>query len=233
MRRVDRPSPNHNARRDGAPIDILLLHYTGMETAGEALQRLCDPTAQVSAHYTIDEDGTVFAHVPEDRRAWHAGKAFWAGDTDVNSRSIGIELVNPGHEFGYRAFPEPQMASLITLANEILERHPIPAHRVIGHSDVAPDRKTDPGELFDWARLADAGIGLWPADTVDGKADVTGLRRLLGSFGYAVEPQGAFDHPLRSVVTAFQRHYRPERFDGEPDGETVGRLEALVAAMQG
>ena len=233
MRMIDHPSPNHNARREGAPIDILLLHYTGMETAEEAIERLCDPAAQVSAHYTIDEDGTVYTHVPEDRRAWHAGKAFWAGDTDVNSRSIGIELVNPGHEFGYRPFPEPQMASLIPLAAEVLERHPIPAHRVIGHSDVAPDRKTDPGELFDWARLADAGIGLWPADAADGQADVPGLRRLLSTFGYAIEPVGDFDDRLRSVVTAFQRHYRPERFDGEPDDETVGRLEALVAAMHG
>lgn len=233
MKIIDRPSPNHNARRDGAPIDVLLLHYTGMETAEEALERLCDPDAQVSAHYTIDEDGTVCAHVPEDRRAWHAGKAFWAGDTDVNSRSIGIELVNPGHEFGYRAFPKPQMASLVTLATEILERNPIPAHRVIGHSDVAPDRKTDPGELFDWALLADAGIGLWPADAVDGKADIPDLRRLLGTFGYAVEPLGEFDDRLRSVVAAFQRHYRPERFDGQPDDETIGRLEALVAAMHG
>ncbi|MEX2202220.1 MAG: N-acetylmuramoyl-L-alanine amidase, partial [Dongiaceae bacterium] len=155
------PSPNHDARR--GPVDILLLHYTGMVAAEAALKRLCDPVARVSAHYLIDEDGTLWQLVGEDRRAWHAGVSFWAGESDINARSIGIELQNPGHEFGYRAFPEPQMKTLIELAQGILQRHPIPASRVIGHSDVAPTRKEDPGELFDWQRLAAAGIGLWPA----------------------------------------------------------------------
>ena len=147
------PSPNHDDR-GGAAIDMLVLHYTGMKTAEAALERLCDPAAKVSAHYTIDEDGTVYAHVPEARRAWHAGVSFWAGATDINSRSIGIELVNPGHEFGYRDFPDAQIAALITLCHGILLRHPIPSARVLGHSDVAPARKEDPGELFPWERLA-------------------------------------------------------------------------------
>ena len=158
---IDRPSPNHGPRRDGAAIDMLILHYTGMTTAAAALDRLCDPKTEVSAHYLIDEDGTVWRLVPEDRRAWHAGRAYWAGETDINSRSIGIELVNPGHEHGYRVFPEPQMTALIALSQGILSRHPIPPHRILAHSDVAPDRKLDPGELFDWRRLAMAGIGLW------------------------------------------------------------------------
>ncbi len=159
---VSPPSPNHNARPDGAVIDMLILHYTGLPTLQESLDRLCDPSADVSAHYLIAEEGEVHALVPEDRRAWHAGVAYWRGDKDINSRSIGIELQNPGHEFGYRAYPVAQMTSLVELSLEILGRHPIPARHVLGHSDVSPDRKQDPGELFDWAGLAAAGIGLWP-----------------------------------------------------------------------
>ena len=136
--------------------------YRHADGARRRWTRLCDPAAKVSAHYTIDEDGTVYAHVPEARRAWHAGVSFWAGESDINARSIGIELVNPGHEYGYRAFPEAQIAALIALCHGILARHPIPPARVLGHSDVAPARKEDPGELFPWARLAKAGIGLWP-----------------------------------------------------------------------
>lgn len=159
---IDRPSPNHDERPDGAAIDILVLHYTGMRTAEEALARLCDPQARVSAHYTVDRDGSIYRHVPEERRAWHAGISFWAGEHNVNGRSIGIELVNPGHEFGYIPFPDEQIASLIELAHGVLGRHPIPAGHVVGHSDVAPNRKTDPGELFPWAHLAQHGVGLFP-----------------------------------------------------------------------
>ncbi len=156
-------SPNHSPRPDDvvAP-DMLILHYTGLPTLQESLARLCDPSADVSAHYLISEEGDVHALVPEDRRAWHAGVSYWRGATDINSRSIGIELQNPGHEFGHRAFPAPQMASLVELSLEILGRYPIPARHVLGHSDVSPDRKQDPGELFDWAGLAADGIGLWP-----------------------------------------------------------------------
>ena len=158
---VERPSPNHDAR--AAAVDMLVLHYTGMKTAEEALARLTDPSAKVSAHYTVDTEGRVWRHVPETRRAWHAGASFWAGEANVNGRSIGIELVNPGHEFGYVPFTDDQIASLIELAQGIVARHPIPPARVLAHSDVAPARKTDPGELFPWKTLAENGIGVWPS----------------------------------------------------------------------
>jgi len=145
---IDMPSPNFGPRR-GGPVDMLILHYTGMNSAEDALARLCDPAAEVSAHYLIDQRGIIYRLVDEQCRAWHAGIACWAGETDINNRSIGIELVNPGHEFGYEPFPPRQMAALIALGQAIVERHPIPPWRVLGHSDVAPARKTDPGELFD------------------------------------------------------------------------------------
>lgn len=216
MKRIERPSPNHDARGQ-APIDMLILHYTGMPTAEGALERLCDPAAKVSAHYTIDEAGTVYAHVAEARRAWHAGVSHWAGAGDINARSIGIELVNPGHEFGYRPFPEAQVAALTTLCHGILLRHPIPSWRVLGHSDVAPTRKQDPGEFFPWERLARAGIGLWPrrgASNLGAEA--------LARFGY--DP----DAPLDAVVTAFQRHFRPLTVNGAWDGECAELLHGLL-----
>src|SRR5262249_6695143 len=151
-----------NERPVAGRIDMLVLHYTGMRTGEAALERLCDPVAKVSSHYLVEEDGTTWRLVPEEKRAWHAGVSFWAGERDINDFSIGIELVNPGHEFGYRPFPEAQMQALEALARDIVDRHAIRPHRVVGHSDVAPTRKTDPGELFDWARLARKGIGLWP-----------------------------------------------------------------------
>jgi len=221
---VERPSPNHDARPEGAPVDILVLHYTGMRTAEEALARLCDPAAKVSAHYTIDRDGTVYAHVPEERRAWHAGLSFWAGERNVNARSVGIELVNPGHAFGYIPFTDDQVGALAILARAILARHPIAPTRVLGHSDVAPSRKSDPGELFPWARLAQDGIGAWPP--VRGAAAVQGasaFRADLTRFGY--DP----DAPLQDVVAAFQRHFRPSCVDGIADSECASLLNALLA----
>jgi N-acetylmuramoyl-L-alanine amidase len=230
----DRPSPNHDARPDGQAVDILLLHYTGMRSAAEALDRLVDPAAKVSAHYLVEEDGTVWRLVPEARRAWHAGVGSWAGAADINARSIGIELVNPGHEFGYCPFPEAQMAALETLARGILARHPIPPRRVLGHSDVAPARKEDPGELFDWARLARAGIGLWPENPEirDGPApDLARLQADLARYGYGAPQTGALDEATRAVVAAFQRHFRPVRVDGVPDAGTAARLAALLALI--
>lgn len=230
---IERPSPNHEARSPDIQVDILLLHYTGMRTAEAALERLCDPAAKVSAHYTIDEDGTIYRHVDEDRRAWHAGKSYWAGSRDINGRSIGIELVNPGHEFGYRVFPEAQMAALCELAASILARHSIPPHRVLAHSDVAPGRKEDPGELFDWARLAGAGIGLWPGDGIkDSEMPIAGLQMMLARFGYEVTGTGILDEASRRAIAAFQRHFRPALFDGEPDAGTAGRLQALCAMLE-
>src|SRR4051812_32583764 len=204
MRLIQRPSPNHDERT--APVDMLVLHYTGMANGQAALDRLCDPDAKVSAHYTIDEDGTVYAHVAEARRAWHAGVSHWAGVDNVNTRSIGIELVNPGDEFGYRAFPEPQIAALIELSHDIFTRHTIAPRCVLGHSDVAPARKDDPGELFPWERLAREKIGLWPHGQA-GEAGVEALCR------YGYDPSA----PLDKVITAFQRHFRPQKLDGKWD----------------
>ncbi|MCP5366937.1 MAG: N-acetylmuramoyl-L-alanine amidase [Hyphomicrobiales bacterium] len=200
---------------------MLVLHYTGMRTAAAALDRLCDPAAKVSAHYLVDEDGAVHALVAEDRRAWHAGVASWRGAADVNGRSVGIELVNPGHEFGYRPFPDAQMAALADLARGVLARHPIPPRNVVGHSDVAPDRKQDPGELFDWQWLAGQGIGLWPGAPLAGEEG--DAEPLLRAYGY-----GSGDG---AAVAAFQRHFRPARVDGAADAETLGLLRALLAQV--
>ena len=217
MRRIDRPSPNHDSR-GGAAVDMLVLHYTGMTSGAAAMDRLCDPAAKVSAHYTIDEDGTVYAHVAEDRRAWHAGISHWAGVDNLNACSVGIELVNPGHEYGYRAFPDAQIAALIELCQGILSRHAIPAARVLGHSDVAPARKDDPGELFPWEALAKAGIGVWPQ----------GMNRELGPVAltrYGYDPNA----PQDKVITAFQRHFRPAKLNGEWDDECAALLAGLLS----
>lgn len=234
MRVRERSSPNHDPRP--RPVDLLVLHYTGMKTAGEALDRLCDPAARVSSHYLVEEDGTVWRLVDETRRAWHSGEAFWQGTRDVNGASIGIELANPGHEWGYRPFPEPQMAALEALCRDILMRHRIPADRVVGHADVAPARKQDPGELFDWARLARAGIGLWPdAPSARGRRIPRGpleAQMALLGIGYRVPQTGALDQETRAVLTAFQRHFRPGRCDGVLDGETRARLAAVAAAVE-
>jgi N-acetylmuramoyl-L-alanine amidase len=228
----DRPSPNHDAR-PGA-VDMLLLHYTGMQSAAAALDRLCSPEAKVSAHYLIDEDGTVWRLVDEERRAWHAGVSSWRGRRDINGASIGIELVNPGHENGYRAFPEAQMAALEALGRDIIGRHPIPPRHVLGHSDVAPQRKTDPGELFDWPRLARAGIGLWPdfsGPLPPPASDIAELQRQLAAIGYDTPQAGSEDTHTAQVVAAFQRHFRPTLCDGKADRETRQRIAALAAAL--
>ncbi len=227
------PSPNEGKRPDGVPIDMLILHYTGMQSAKAAIDRLRDREAAVSSHYVLDEDGSAFALVDEKRRAQHAGVSHWRGHEGLNDRSIGIEIVNPGHEWGYRAFPEAQLAALETLCLDILGRHPIPARNVVGHSDVAPDRKQDPGELFPWGRLAARGIGLWP-DRVAGAEALTpvdeerlgSMPRMLARVGYAVAPAGP---ALETVLTAFQRHWRPSNVMGIPDEGTWRVLEAVAA----
>ncbi len=224
----ERPSPNFEPRAGG--IDMLVLHYTGMKTAAAALERLCAPEASVSAHYLVDEDGTVWRLVAEEHRAWHAGISSWRGRNDVNGASIGIELVNPGHEWGYRPFPEPQMAALEALCRDLLARHPIPPRHVLGHSDVAPRRKQDPGELFDWPRLARAGIGIFPATAAAAPATIAELQRLLAAIGYAVPDSGRLDAETALVVTAFQRHFRPSRCDGAADDETRARIAAVAAS---
>jgi N-acetylmuramoyl-L-alanine amidase len=240
---IDLASPNHDARADGTQVDMLVLHYTGMQTGEAALARMCDPAAKVSAHYMIEEDGRIFRLVAEERRAWHAGVAYWRGQRDVNARSIGIELVNPGHEFGYRDFPPAQMDALVELAYGILARHPIAKRNVVGHSDVAPARKTDPGERFAWDRLARAGIGLWPqgvhahAGRTYGPDDVGGAiaaaQNQLEAYGYELSVTGVLDEETALVLSAFQRHFRPARVDGLLDGETIGLIEAVLAAAEG
>ena len=233
------PSPNHDERISGEP-DMILLHYTGMQTGDAALARLTAPDSKVSAHYVVFEDGRIVQCVPEERRAWHAGISFWAGETDINSRSIGIEIVNPGHEFGYRDFPLRQVAAVISLCKSIMTRRgPISPERVLAHSDVAPGRKQDPGERFPWALLHESGIGHWvrpaaltvegPASRLDDEGEpIVRLQRMLASYGYGVDTSGRFDERTRDVVAAFQRHFRPARVDGIADASTVRTLRALM-----
>ena len=241
MRIVECPSPNHDERPAGTPIDMLVLHYTGMKTGEEALARLCDPAAKVSAHYTIDRDGRIYRHVPEERRAWHAGVSCWAGERNVNARSIGIEIVNPGHEYGYVPFTDQQIEALIDLSRGIFARHPITPARVVAHSDVAPARKEDPGELFPWKCLSEYGLGVWPDNrSPKNGGHVAGIiasdeaAAALARFGYGVPPE--VDVPMEKVITAFQRHYRTTKIDGIWDDECghilAGLLEQREAAMQ-
>jgi N-acetylmuramoyl-L-alanine amidase len=237
------PSPSHNERRDGRKPDMLVLHYTGMLSAQMALEKLCSPKSEVSAHYFVFEDGHVVQSVPEARRAWHAGVSSWHGETDINSCSIGIEIANPGHDHDYRDFPKRQIAALTTLCRGILTRHHIPPERVLGHSDVAPSRKRDPGEKFPWRTLADSGVGTWlaPVPIRDGgtrlslgdeNSDVAKLQKALIDYGYGVEPTGIFDPLTQDVVLAFQRHFRPALVDGIADESTVETLEALLKATK-
>jgi N-acetylmuramoyl-L-alanine amidase len=233
-----RPSPNFNARQH--PLDMLVLHYTGMESAQAALDRLCDPTAEVSAHYVVLEDGGVVALVDEDQRAWHAGRSTWQGDTDLNSRSIGIEIVNGGHDVPLPdgtlpPYPEAQIAGLIALCTDILARHPIPATRIVGHSDIAPARKTDPGEHFPWERLALAGVGLWPPfretpPTADLSPEgVAALQADLRAIGYGLEVSGTLDNATALTLRAFQRRFLPDTLSGEPDARTRARVAQVRA----
>ena len=208
-----------------------------MDSADAALDRLRDPAAKVSAHYLIAEDGRVFRLAPETRRAWHAGVSSWKGERDVNGRSIGVELVNPGHDHGYRDFPDAQVEALVALLDAIRDRWEIGDGDIVGHSDVAPARKIDPGERFPWKRLAQAGHGLWvdplaaPGPSLaqgDEGAGVFLFQAALTRLGYDCAPSGAFNGETRTIVEAFQRHWRPERIDGVADGDTRARLMALL-----
>ena len=236
------PSPNFEARRGDRVPDMLILHYTGMESADAALDWLTREEAKVSAHYLVYEDGRITQMVAEEMRAWHAGQSYWAGETDLNSCSIGIEIHNPGHEFGYPDFPEAQMGAVEALCRDILGRQAIPAARVLAHSDIAPGRKRDPGERFDWERLARAGIGLWvePAplagDEGFGPGDeseaIAELQEGLREIGYGVEVTTTFGTGLEQVLVAFQRHFRPMRVDGRADRSTRETLARLLAARR-
>lgn len=223
------PSPNFDSR-EGAPVTMLVLHYTGMRSAQEAIDRLRDPQAQVSAHYVVEESGTIHQLVQEEMRAWHAGVSAWRGVRQVNAHSIGLEIVNPGHEFGYRAFPAVQMNAVVELCQGILVRHPgIEPRNVVGHSDVAPTRKEDPGELFDWEGMAKQGIGLWPGELAMIETNATDfLHRDLALYGYDIVAEGVEDAMLTATVRAFQRHFRPGKIDGIWDAACAARLDALL-----
>ena len=235
-----RPSPNHNERQGGARPDIILLHYTGMRDPQAAINLLRTPASEASAHYVVLEDGYIIQLVAEERRAWHAGASSWAGETNVNSRSIGIEIANPGHDHGYPDFPKRQVAAVTALCRSILTRHKIRADRVLAHSDVAPARKQDPGEKFPWRVLAESRIGIWvkPAPISQGQIYVLGetdpgieaTQTLLADYGYGVTPNGYMDGTTRDAVAAFQRHFRPARVDGVLDTSTVATLKSLLAA---
>lgn len=255
------PSPNHGVRKSGLMPDMIVLHYTGVhddqraswlaEPGKAALAWLCNADAQVSSHYLVEEDGAIVQLVPEARRAWHAGRSSWAGETDINSLSIGIEIVNCGHGLDPEAFangtpalppyPDVQIAAVTSLCRDIMQRHAIGPARVLGHSDIAPGRKIDPGEHFPWAQLAAAGVGIWPG-TFEGDAksvlspgaqgsEVCNLQEMLARLGYAIEPVGSYDDTTRIVVEAFQRHFRPARVDGVADLSTRRALTALVEKL--
>ncbi len=221
---IERPSPNFDERRAGARIGLIVLHYTGMRSAEAALGRLTDPGSRVSCHYLLDEEGRLYRLVPENRRAWHAGRGGWRQESDVNSVSIGIELQNPGHEWGYRPFPSPQIDALLELLGTLLRKYRLEPEAVIAHSDVAPDRKQDPGELFPWPVLARAGLSIWPLHPVPAPVDALRARVQLTRIGYRVEPPRC---GLARVVRAFQRRFRPRRVDGILDTETMGLLDAV------
>jgi N-acetylmuramoyl-L-alanine amidase len=232
------PSPNFGERRGiGAP-DLLILHYTGMKAAEEALARLRDPSSEVSSHYLVFDDGRIIQLVPEACRAWHAGVSSWERASDINSRSIGIEIANPGHEFGYPDFAPKQIKAVIALCQDIIARRRIRADRVLAHSDVAPGRKQDPGEKFPWRQLHKAGVGHWVTPSRGGKgaalrigdggADVLALQEELAAYGYRISSSGEFDSTTADVVAAFQRHFRPARVDGVADASTRITLQKLL-----
>ncbi len=234
------PSPNHGERRGVARPDSIILHYTGMPTGAEALTWLCNPVSNVSCHYFVWEDGHVLQLVPEARRAWHAGLSNWAGATDLNSHSIGVEIVHPGHEGESRSFPEAQIAAVIRLCADICARHGIAPQRVLAHSDIAPARKRDPGEWFPWRQLHAGGVGHWvePAPSAGGRffgrgdegQPVQALQAMLGLYGYGLTITGVYDDATEQVVRAFQRHFRTERVDGIADFSTITTLRNLIAS---
>ncbi|MBI3438388.1 MAG: N-acetylmuramoyl-L-alanine amidase [Proteobacteria bacterium] len=248
LRLLDRPSPNFDVR--SRAIDLVVLHYTGMQDAETALARLTDPAptagkypgpwqdanvaldaplARVSAHYVVGEDGTIFRVVPEQSRAWHAGASSWRGEGDVNSRAIGIEIVNGGHDFGLPDYPAQQIDAVVALVEDILARNHMKPSQVVAHSDIAPERKQDPGEKFPWKRLADAGVAVWPENISSERAEhsVVTVQTQLASIGYAVKQTGVLDSQTKAALMAFQRRFRPALIDGVADAET----QALIAAL--
>ena len=239
-----REAVNFGDRAPHLPIDILLLHYTGMESAAAAINWLCVEESGVSCHYVVEEDGKIWQLVPEEKRAWHAGQSKWQGEGDTNSRSVGIEIVNPGHAFGYPDFPDVQTEAVIALSQDIVRRHNIPARHVLAHSDVAPGRKSDPGEKFPWNKLFAAGVGAWVppnetgediAEPGDSSEAVAELQAMLCAYGYGLAISGVYDHQTKICVQAFQYHFFQHRIDGIAcDGltQTLERLLRLVRTDQ-
>ncbi len=233
---IERPSPNYNERKaanGSVGVQLVVLHYTGMATAAQALARLTDQASQVSAHYVVDDEGSIYRLVAEQHRAWHAGVSYWQGVRDINSVSIGIEITNPGHDYGYRAFPQTQIDAVTALVRDIVTRHTLDAAAVVGHSDIAPGRKIDPGELFPWESLARVGIGKWPAlSGTKHFITATDAMNLLSMIGYATPTSTELGADILSspgdVIAAFQRHYRPRKIDGILDGETLALIQSLA-----
>jgi N-acetylmuramoyl-L-alanine amidase len=235
------PSANFGERANGRQPDMIVLHYTGMPEVEGAIAQLCTAGTEVSAHYIVLEDGRIVQCVPEAKRAWHAGVSHWAGEEDINSCSIGIEIINRGHDWGYPDYPLRQIAAAIALCRGIMLRRKVPSHRVLGHSDVAPSRKKDPGEKFPWHSLANSGVGHWvqPAPIVRGETlklgsisdDVASMQTAFARYGYSIPTHGKYDGPTMEVVTAFQRHFRPARVDGVADRSTLTTLQALLASL--
>lgn len=233
---IAKPSPNYDTR-NGQPVDMLVLHYTDMLSCEAAVERLCDPEAGVSAHYVVSEAGEVFQLVEESERAWHAGESHWRGHNNINARSVGIEICNPGHSHGYPEFPLRQMKEVVKLAQGIIDRHSIPTRNVVGHSDIAFLRKDDPGEKFDWAACARQGVGLFPFEARpltgtelrrgDKGTMVMRLQTALANWGYGLKLDGEYGEKTEKCVIAFQRHYRPTNLDGVWDNECAGLLAAL------
>jgi N-acetylmuramoyl-L-alanine amidase len=234
-------SANYGDRNMDRLPDMIVLHYTGMPDVEGAIAKLCTAGTDVSAHYIVLEDGRIIQCVPEAKRAWHAGVAFWGGEEDINSCSIGVEIVNKGHDWGYPDFPLRQIAAVIALCRGIMLRRKVPSHRVLAHSDVAPFRKKDPGEKFPWHSLANSGVGHWvqPAPIVRGETlrlgsagnDVRDLQQALARYGYGVPVNGKYDTATLEVVTAFQRHFRPGRVDGIVDHSTLTTLQSLLVSL--
>lgn len=235
------PSPNFGDRRPGTPIDMILLHYTGMQRAEDALAWLCNPSSQVSSHYFVFEDGRIVQLVDETKRAWHAGESFWKGEDDVNSCAIGIEIANAGHRAGLPSFPDAQIAAVIALCKDLARRWSIPPERVLGHSDVSPGRKSDPGEAFPWDKLALQGVGRFVApapirtgpclEPGDRGKSVRDLQSKLSAYGYRAGRGGTYDEKTRAAVEAFQRHFRPSLVDGRADASTLETLDGLLAEI--
>ncbi|MGI9371999.1 MAG: N-acetylmuramoyl-L-alanine amidase [Hyphomicrobiales bacterium] len=235
------PSPNFNERKPGTVIDMLVIHYTDMASCQAAVDLLCDPEAQVSCHYAVDLDGSIIQMVEETHRAWHAGASSWCGVDDNNGRSIGIEIQNLGHTGGYQDFPDAQMEQVVALSQDILSRHEIPARNIVAHSDIAPERKQDPGDKFNWEKLHTYGIGHWTPEVPpksgqffqsgDEGAPVEALQTMLSVYGYGIEITGSYDEPTHDVVMAFQRHWRQSRVDGVADLSTIETLKTLIDAL--